>query len=85
MAKMLLASGGVLLPLLCPLVCAADIVVVLQAYLQLCTATVASGVLTRVSLACRYVASGPLVRSSYRAGEFFVEAMIKDHAAAAKK
>jgi hypothetical protein len=26
----------------------------------------------------RYVASGPLVRSSYRAGEFFVEAMIKD-------
>ena len=25
----------------------------------------------------RYVASGPLVRSSYRAGEFFVEAMIK--------
>lgn len=28
-------------------------------------------------LQCRYVASGPLVRSSYRAGEFFVEAMIK--------
>lgn len=26
----------------------------------------------------RYVASGPLVRSSYRAGEFFVEAMIKE-------
>lgn len=25
----------------------------------------------------RYIASGPLVRSSYRAGEFFVEAMIK--------
>ncbi|KAK9795563.1 hypothetical protein WJX73_010243 [Symbiochloris irregularis] len=25
----------------------------------------------------RYVASGPLVRSSYRAGEFFLEAMIK--------
>ena len=25
----------------------------------------------------RYVASGPLVRSSYRAGEFFTEAMIK--------
>lgn len=25
----------------------------------------------------RYVASGPLVRSSYRAGEFFVEAMVK--------
>ena len=25
----------------------------------------------------RYVASGPLVRSSYRAGEFFMEAMIK--------
>lgn len=25
----------------------------------------------------RYVASGPLVRSSYRAGEFFVEAMIR--------
>ncbi|BBM99814.1 lipoyl synthase [Marchantia polymorpha subsp. ruderalis] len=26
----------------------------------------------------RYVASGPLVRSSYRAGEFFVESMIKE-------
>ena len=25
----------------------------------------------------RYVASGPLVRSSYRAGEFFTEAMVK--------
>lgn len=25
---------------------------------------------------CRYVASGPLVRSSYRAGEFFIEAML---------
>ena len=25
----------------------------------------------------RYVASGPLVRSSYRAGEFFVEAMVR--------
>ena len=25
---------------------------------------------------CRYVASGPLVRSSYKAGEFFVEAML---------
>jgi lipoic acid synthetase len=25
----------------------------------------------------RYVASGPLVRSSYKAGEFFVEAMIR--------
>lgn len=32
----------------------------------------------------RYVASGPLVRSSYRAGEFFTEAMVKaDRAAAA--
>ena len=32
----------------------------------------------------RYVASGPLVRSSYRAGEFFVEAMIQgDRGAAA--
>ena len=29
----------------------------------------------------RYVASGPLVRSSYRAGEFFIEAMIKGDAA----
>jgi lipoate synthase len=29
----------------------------------------------------RYVASGPLVRSSYKAGEFFLEAMIhKDKA-----
>lgn len=26
---------------------------------------------------CRYVASGPLVRSSYKAGEFFIEAMIE--------
>lgn len=26
----------------------------------------------------RYVASGPLVRSSYKAGEFFMENMIKD-------
>ena len=26
----------------------------------------------------RYVASGPLVRSSYRAGEFFLETMIRD-------
>lgn len=25
----------------------------------------------------RYVASGPMVRSSYKAGEFFMEAMIK--------
>ena len=25
----------------------------------------------------RYVASGPMVRSSYKAGEFFLEAMIK--------
>ncbi len=33
---------------------------------------------------CRYVASGPLVRSSYRAGEFFIEAMIKDDAAATR-
>jgi lipoic acid synthetase len=30
----------------------------------------------------RYVASGPLVRSSYKAGEFFLESMIhKDRAA----
>jgi hypothetical protein len=28
-------------------------------------------------IACRYIASGPLVRSSYKAGEFFLEAMIK--------
>lgn len=31
-------------------------------------------------LCFRYVASGPLVRSSYRAGEFFIEAMIKGDA-----
>ena len=30
----------------------------------------------------RYVASGPLVRSSYRAGEFFTEAMIGQDRAA---
>eukprot|EP00245_Coleochaete_scutata_P003283 TRINITY_DN14797_c0_g2_i1.p1 TRINITY_DN14797_c0_g2~~TRINITY_DN14797_c0_g2_i1.p1 ORF type:complete len:398 (-),score=70.43 TRINITY_DN14797_c0_g2_i1:375-1568(-) len=29
------------------------------------------------SIGFRYVASGPLVRSSYRAGEFFVESMIR--------
>ncbi len=28
----------------------------------------------------RYVASGPLVRSSYRAGEFFLEKLIQEHA-----
>ena len=32
---------------------------------------------TAESLGFMYVASGPLVRSSYRAGEFFMEAMIK--------
>lgn len=26
----------------------------------------------------RYVASGPLVRSSYKAGEFFIESMLKE-------
>jgi lipoate synthase len=26
---------------------------------------------------CRYVASGPLVRSSYKAGEFYLEAMLR--------
>jgi hypothetical protein len=31
----------------------------------------------------KYVASGPLVRSSYRAGEFFVEAMIHGERGAA--
>jgi len=31
----------------------------------------------------RYVASGPLVRSSYRAGEFFLETMLKERKAAA--
>mmetsp|Transcript_8151 Transcript_8151/g.25635 ORF Transcript_8151/g.25635 Transcript_8151/m.25635 type:complete len:380 (+) Transcript_8151:8-1147(+) len=30
-----------------------------------------------------YVASGPLVRSSYRAGEFFMKAMLRERAAAA--
>jgi len=29
----------------------------------------------------RYVASGPLVRSSYRAGEFFIETMLKERTA----
>lgn len=37
-----------------------------------------------VDFLCRYVASGPLVRSSYRAGEFFIEAMIKGDAAASQ-
>jgi len=31
-------------------------------------------------LGFRYVASGPLVRSSYRAGELFVRSLIRDHA-----
>ncbi|KAG0556488.1 hypothetical protein KC19_11G057400 [Ceratodon purpureus] len=30
------------------------------------------------SIGFRYVASGPLVRSSYRAGEFFIESMIRE-------
>ena len=33
-------------------------------------------------LGFRYVASGPLVRSSYKAGEFFMEHMIRESAAA---
>ena len=33
----------------------------------------------------RFVASGPLVRSSYRAGEFFVEAMIRGEKASTEK
>ena len=33
----------------------------------------------------KYVASGPLVRSSYRAGEFFVEAMIQGERASTHK
>lgn len=32
----------------------------------------------------RYVASGPLVRSSYKAGEFYLEALVKERKAAAK-
>ena len=27
---------------------------------------------------CRYVASGPLVRSSYKAGELFMESMLRE-------
>ncbi|XP_031373497.1 lipoyl synthase, chloroplastic isoform X2 [Punica granatum] len=34
------------------------------------------------SIGFRYVASGPLVRSSYRAGELFVKTMVKDKAKA---
>eukprot|EP00897_Mesotaenium_endlicherianum_P001549 jgi/Mesen1/1421/ME001303S00467 len=33
------------------------------------------------SIGFRYVASGPLVRSSYRAGEFFVETMLREERA----
>jgi lipoic acid synthetase len=36
---------------------------------------------TAESLGFRYVAAGPMVRSSYKAGEFFMEAMIKEDAA----
>ncbi|KAI4384107.1 hypothetical protein MLD38_009874 [Melastoma candidum] len=35
------------------------------------------------SIGFRYVASGPLVRSSYRAGELFVQTMVKERAKAA--
>ena len=48
------------------------------------------GVRRHLIVLCRYVASGPLVRSSYKAGEFFIEAMVNsdrsvmhDHAVAA--
>ncbi|KAL3684387.1 hypothetical protein R1sor_002409 [Riccia sorocarpa] len=37
------------------------------------------------SIGFRYVASGPLVRSSYRAGEFFVESMIREERRKAQK
>ncbi|KAH9319691.1 hypothetical protein KI387_021460 [Taxus chinensis] len=33
------------------------------------------------SIGYRYVASGPLVRSSYRAGEFFIESMLREQKA----
>mmetsp|Transcript_12702 Transcript_12702/g.30848 ORF Transcript_12702/g.30848 Transcript_12702/m.30848 type:complete len:114 (-) Transcript_12702:341-682(-) len=36
-----------------------------------------------MSMGFKYVASGPLVRSSYRAGEFFLEAFAKERAAEA--
>lgn len=35
-----------------------------------------------LELGFRYVASGPLVRSSYRAGEFFIEAFLKERESA---
>lgn len=35
-----------------------------------------------MELGFKYVASGPLVRSSYRAGEFFIEAFLKERAEA---
>ncbi|GJY94278.1 lipoyl synthase, chloroplastic [Tanacetum coccineum] len=37
------------------------------------------------SIGFRYVASGPLVRSSYRAGELFVQTMVKERSKAASK
>ncbi|GAA0184535.1 hypothetical protein LIER_31823 [Lithospermum erythrorhizon] len=37
------------------------------------------------SIGFRYVASGPLVRSSYRAGELFVKTMVKESAKATSK
>ena len=33
----------------------------------------------------RYVASGPMVRSSYKAGEFYLKAMVNEDKAAAAK
>lgn len=33
----------------------------------------------------KYVASGPLVRSSYKAGEFFIENMVKSERKAAEE
>jgi lipoic acid synthetase len=36
-----------------------------------------------LDLGFKYVASGPLVRSSYKAGEFFIERFVRDHGATA--
>lgn len=35
---------------------------------------------TKQEMGFKYVASGPLVRSSYKAGEFFLESMIRQQA-----
>lgn len=47
-------------------------------YLFLVEVILQMSAIEEITGVCRYVASGPLVRSSYRAGEFFIQAMIEE-------